>query len=355
MPYKLLKRNQYLNWVGKLLDKIRVAAPVPKENRFGYAEISSPEELGYQNRYIPTLIPPKKYVFPRTELLVNYNLGDQPQAEPQKVETEPLALLGVKPCDINGLRQLDMVFLEEPIDPHYARRRAGLTIVGMDCWEPCDEYCFCESVGGLSVSSGYDLLFTEHEDDYIISVGSERGGELLAISDAVGDVKPELLEALREGQLRKFQRFPLRLSPDWHSLPLLLTGTYRSKLWEELGAKDLSCGACNMVCPTCSCFDVQDEVGLGAHCGKKLRRWDSCMLEDFAKVGSGENFRKLRAERVRHRILRKFKYQLQRYGESFCVGCGRCARACLVKIDPLKVLNELWERSQQDMPNPPSA
>lgn len=73
------------------------------------------------------------------------------------------------------------------------------------------------------------------------------------------------------------------------------------------------------------------------------------MLPEFALVAGGENFRPNRTQRIRHRIYRKFKYQMQKYGEPFCVGCGRCSRACLVDIRPDKVLNDLFDLSKQEL------
>jgi len=72
-----------------------------------------------------------------------------------------------------------------------------------------------------------------------------------------------------------------------------------------------------------------------------VRRWDGCMLRDFARVASGENFREHRSSRLRHRFYRKGKYIREDYGRVGCVGCGRCVRACLVKIDPVEVFNTL--------------
>jgi sulfhydrogenase subunit beta (sulfur reductase) len=69
--------------------------------------------------------------------------------------------------------------------------------------------------------------------------------------------------------------------------------------------------------------------------------WDACTLEDFAKVAGGHNFRKTRGERLKHRFNRKFNYLTDRFGSLFCVGCGRCSRTCLVRINISVVTNDL--------------
>ena len=38
--------------------------------------------------------------------------------------------------------------------------------------------------------------------------------------------------------------------------------SYNSPLWKELGERCLACGSCTIVCPTCYCFNVVDEVDL---------------------------------------------------------------------------------------------
>ncbi|MFN2141707.1 MAG: 4Fe-4S dicluster domain-containing protein, partial [Candidatus Promineifilaceae bacterium] len=98
------------------------------------------------------------------------------------------------------------------------------------------------------------------------------------------------------------------------------------------------------VCPTCYCFDVTDEADLALENGKRVRRWDSCQIHQFAMVAGGHNFRERLAARQRHRFMRKGKYQMDAIGMVGCVGCGRCASSCLVNITPINVLNELYAR-----------
>jgi Fe-S oxidoreductase len=105
---------------------------------------------------------------------------------------------------------------------------------------------------------------------------------------------------------------------------------------------------CTKVCPTCYCFDVNDEVDLKLQKGKRVRVWDSCQIEKFAVVAGGHNFRTRRALRQRHRFMRKGKYQFEAYGLMGCVGCGRCAEACLVHITPVDTYNALFREQHPD-------
>ncbi|RKY18555.1 MAG: 4Fe-4S ferredoxin, partial [Planctomycetota bacterium] len=75
-----------------------------------------------------------------------------------------------------------------------------------------------------------------------------------------------------------------------------------------------------------------------------VRRWDSCQLSTFTVVATGENFRKERESRVRHRMYRKYYWLAQRFGETFCVGCGRCGRYCVANIHPYDIATKLQSR-----------
>jgi len=76
------------------------------------------------------------------------------------------------------------------------------------------------------------------------------------------------------------------------------------------------------------------------------RRWDSCQNEEFAKVAGGENFRKARGARQRHRYMRKFHYPVEKYSRYFCTGCGRCSRTCMAKINLKETINSLIKEAK---------
>ena len=66
------------------------------------------------------------------------------------------------------------------------------------------------------------------------------------------------------------------------------------------------------------------------------------MMEGFASAAGGHNFRETPANRLRHRILRKGRYLPEHFHLPGCVGCGRCAEACVAGIaSPLEIINEM--------------
>jgi len=145
------------------------------------------------------------------------------------------------------------------------------------------------------------------------------------------------------------KRFTKSIQGDIDMLSHLLKEAYDDGIWKTEGEKCLSCGACNIVCPTCYCFDVVDEVCPDMKKGIRYRRIDGCQLHGFCKVASGENFRKTAAERVRHRVFKKEVYLKKRFGRSGCVGCGRCIDSCIAKISIIDIFNHVMERSWRVM------
>jgi NAD(P)H-flavin reductase/NAD-dependent dihydropyrimidine dehydrogenase PreA subunit len=154
----------------------------------------------------------------------------------------------------------------------------------------------------------------------------------------VGQKKREIMHMPQQ----KFD-FPTELIPE-----LLKKNYEESSFWEKHSETCLACGSCVLVCPTCYCFDVKDNPDLSLESGERIRTWDGCLLEDFAKVASGENFRPTRPTRYRHRYFKKGKYLFDRFGFISCVGCGRCSSNCLPDIaNPVKLFNDMYHSTSE--------
>ncbi len=340
MSFKILPKSALAEWIARLLETYRVVGPQPLHDRFIFEEVTSPQEVHLA--YPTTLLPPKKYLLPQREELLRFNL-EEGTLEPV-LDARPTVLLGVHTCDLHAIQLLDKVFNNTYVDQHYNARREALAIVSIECLTPCTEFSFCKSMGTLSVTEGYDLHLTDVGEDYAVDVGTEKGAALLEGLEAVRDATSADYERLNRTLSEKWPRFPYRLEADVSDLASLLSVSYDSDLWEELGQRCLGCGSCTMVCPTCYCFNVVDEVDFTLQAGKRYRHWDGCPLQEFALVAGGHNFRKTNAARQRHRFFRKGKYQMDAHGLVGCVGCGRCGEVCLVHINPVDTFNELARR-----------
>jgi len=280
--------------------------------------------------YRLTVLGPKKFLWPPRQKLVAYRLGEAPEPE-ALIEHEPQVLFGVHPCDVTAIATLDAAFGQDIADPHYLARRADTAIVMVDCEEPCDETSFCLDMGSLYPESGYDLALVPLGRGYLVEVKTPLGKALLKPARTREATKKDVAarQAFRERQRAAFHR---KLPFDVKDLPGILDVSYDSLVWEAIARRCFSCGSCNTVCPTCWCWDVSDEIGDDLAGGVRVRRYDSCQLDPFAEVAGGENFRKERSSRLRHRMYRKGKFILERTGRVGCVGCGRCERACVAAI-----------------------
>jgi formate hydrogenlyase subunit 6/NADH:ubiquinone oxidoreductase subunit I len=289
-------------------------------------------------------LPPKKFLLPPRETLFKFGNGAGKGLE-MTGDFLPTVIFGVHTCDLHAIQLLDEVFSRGHADPYYLTRRKNTLLVSLECLNPCDEQAFCKSMGSLTAEEGYDLHLTDLGSAYAVDVGSDAGRSLLRHAHTRLATQAEV-DRLNAVLSEKWPKFPYRLDFDVSDLPPLLNMAMKSPLWAELGERCLSCAACTNVCPTCYCFDVRDEVELDLVHGERVRVWDSCQLDEFATVAGGHNFRKSRALRQRHRFMRKGKYILEAFGMMGCVGCGRCARACLVDINPVSVFNELYRQQE---------
>ncbi len=337
MSLKIINKGAMPAFVSSLMRQYEVVGPQAKDSQFAFGPITDYSQLRLD--YNTTILPPKKYLLPQREVLFTFRTETNSAAA--VFDTRPRVIFGMHTCDIHALKLLDAVFAKGNPDQHYLKRRAATLIVGIECLTPCDEHSFCKSMNTLAASDGFDLHLVDLGQAYAIEVGTSAGEELLARHADARPAGQDDVAAMNKVLSDKWPRFPYKLDFDGSELPSLMAVSYKSPVWAELDQRCLACGSCNLVCPTCYCFNVIDEISLDRKTGERIRVWDSCQLDEFARVGSGENFRDKRAQRQRHRFFRKGKYIPDMHGELGCVGCGRCARACLVDITPVGVWNDL--------------
>jgi ferredoxin len=340
MNFKIMPKSAFPDWVDRLIEQYRVVGPKRKHGQYVFDELGSVD--GLEMDYPTSVLPPKKYLMPQKEVLFNYRL-DGSRIE-TAVTPEPTVILGVHTCDIHALKLFDHIFSQGFTDQHYRAHRDSVILVSIECLQMCGPHAYCRDMGTASATDGFDLHMIDLGDVYAFGVGTEKGAALFSgFRQVFAAMEPDMAQ-MNETLARKWDVFPYRLDFDAQEMPELLQTSFNSTLWDELGQKCLACGSCTQVCPTCYCFDVSDEVDLQMEQGQRIRRWDSCQIHEFAMVAGGHNFRERLAARQRHRFMRKGKYPVDAYGMMACVGCGRCASACLAGITPIKVLNELCAR-----------
>ena len=333
-----LQKKDLDTFISVLMQSQKVVAPVARgHNNFSFQEISSGKDIAL--KYIPTILPPKKYFLPIQETLTSYNKREN--ALNAVLEYEKMVIFGVHTCDLAGIQCLNMVFADKPKDINYIIRKNKIAIIGLECNDYCDEYASCHVVGNHLPNGGYDLFFTDLGDVFIVHINTMLGDELVSKSAVFKPADARMLEALESLREKKRSIFKDEVSVKHENLKSLFDSSFGSKVWEDLNKRCVACGNCTNVCPTCYCFDIIDEPNLDLNTGVRYRRWDSCQNEPFAKVAGNENFRKERSARQRHRYMRKFKYPVDKYSRYFCTGCGRCSRTCMAEIKLKETINDL--------------
>jgi NAD(P)H-flavin reductase/NAD-dependent dihydropyrimidine dehydrogenase PreA subunit len=356
---RVISKEDFGKFVSSLIqdDSLNVVGVKSKGNKFAFGQLNDASELRLD--YDVTLLPPKKYFFPQRETLVTYDVANGFSAK-DPADLKPAVIIGVHPYDIVALLHMDEIFRETKSDPYYFEKRKKSVIIGVNI-QNMSKWCFAPQMGCATIEYGYDLMLTDLGNRYAVNIGSQKGQQLLDkyaknVTDAlardiqlVGQKKQEIVNMSQQ----KFN-FPIELIPE------LLSKTYdQSGFWEKHAEKCLACGSCVLVCPTCYCFDVKEDPDLSLKEGERVRTWDGCLLEDFAKIASGENFRPTRPTRYRHRYFKKGKYLFDRFGFVSCVGCGRCSSNCLPDIaNPVNLLNDMYNEVlnmgvEIDAPAPP--
>jgi ferredoxin len=245
-------------------------------------------------------------------------------------ETGPLAVIGVRACDLAALAIQDRIFLQrENPDPYYAARRAGLFLVAVNCTHPAAT-CFCASTGdGPGASHSFDIALTELEQGFVSEAGSERGAAVLrelalyAASVADTEAAHQAVEHAAHVQTRSLPGRNLRDQ---------LFANLDHPRWDEVAQRCLSCGNCTLVCPTCFCHAQTEVPTLDGLSSVHQRQWDSCFTEGHGYI-HGVQLRPEIRQRYRQWLTHKLGSWHDQFGRSGCVGCGRCIAWCPVGID----------------------
>lgn len=331
----ILEKESFPNLIS-LLMKEADEVYGPKEVNAGvydFRKINKPEEVRLGE--VTTVTPPlKKVVRPPFEVLFKFK-GEEIEVD---YDSKIRAIVGVHPCDVNGLKLLDKAYSNAGKDPYYFSRRSNLIIVAENCTR-ADDNCFCTSFDtGPELREGYDLLMTDIGNRYLVEVGSVNGEKLVT--------KLNLPHAKDEDLKEKNTRINLvkgtiRKKLNKVNLKRTMEGSLYHPIWKELGEKCLSCGICSVVCPTCFCFEMDDKLNLDQKSGARYRNWDSCMFFEYSEVALGGNFRRARSARIRQFINHKLNYWVDQFGTFGCVGCGRCIRQCPANIDIVEVARRI--------------
>jgi ferredoxin len=273
----------------------------------------------------------KPFFFAPDESLLRIERGKKAlRIEETTPAVAPLAILGVRACDLAAVAVQDQIFLHDRFrDTHYALRRDQAVFIAVDCTHSAAT-CFCVSMrSGPEATRGHDLALTEIDDGFVVRIGSPRGKDIvgaMGLADAGRasiDTARRRIDACAAGMQRQLET---------SDLPGLLYREADHPRWNDIAQRCLSCTNCTMVCPTCFCHSVVDQTEIDGNMSRRVRKWDSCFSYEHAHI-HGKNFRPHIHERYRQWLTHKVASWIDQFGTSGCVGCGRCITWCPVGID----------------------
>ncbi len=282
--------------------------------------------------HIRSALSVKNLVFPKVENLMYYTTTktETTVVEADVNKIQDVVLWGAHPCDTAAYDVLRSIFCWDINDNYFLKRLEKLVVIGLSC-KAADEFCFCTSVD-LSPDStkGSDILLSPLQNGaYKAEILTEKGSNLVSSHPGLFE-KFSKEEALIAVVKKKF---------DSGLVTKKLAGNFEHPFWVENSLRCLGCGACAYVCPTCACFDIQDETkGKNGH---RYRSWDSCGFGLFTLHTSGHNPRSVQSQRWRQRLMHKFSYMPERNNSLGCVGCGRCSSGCPVDMNIAEQLEAL--------------
>jgi sulfhydrogenase subunit beta (sulfur reductase) len=298
-----------------------------------------------------------------TVTMTQHRERDATHVEVHRQHPTPRAFVGVRPCELAAIARLDGVLLgDERPEPVYAANRSALFVVVVNCTAPAAT-CFCSSMGtGPSLPAGdqvgteaadielTELLDSDGRPRYLARPRSDDGREVLAAVAERVDAGPAGDDELRhEDEALDDATASMERHLDTDGLHEAMVSSLDHPHWQDIADRCLACGNCTAVCPTCFCTAVADIGDLSGEVVERSRHWDTCYSLEFSRVGPSV-VRESIAARYRQWLVHKLGTWHDQFGESGCVGCGRCITWCPVGIDLTAEVPILRDRPTRSAP-----
>ena len=296
------------------------------------------EDTSFLDWYRNTVIPPKANFLPNMEKIFGFRKDtDGYHLELPAAEEQKQLIFGIRPCDAKALAIIDMIFKDAYEDTYYLTRKKNTLLIGMGCVNPYDS-CFCTSLGiSPAESTDVDLMLTDIGDEFLIEEVTDQGKELIARTEGVEEASQDDEARARDAREAAYQKVTRKI--DTREISQKLSSSFENEeFWGKVAAKCVSCGICTFLCPTCYCFDINDEAVRGD--GARFRNWDSCSFPVYTQMPV-ENPREEKWRRVRQKVYHKYTFYPMLFDVIACTGCGRCIRLCPVNWDITQTLESL--------------
>jgi sulfhydrogenase subunit beta (sulfur reductase) len=293
---------------------------------------------------VNTRLSPKALLFPQSEEMLEYSLDESRDDHHIMKEVarddSPRAVVGIRPCDAKATLLVKLNFDTPDVkDPYWLAAYHATTFVGMACDTPAI-HLFLHHRRVRPLPRGRPGRAGHGPGRRLSGQDTHGQGQGLRRCSRV-DAGVDDAAAFEAGRKAAESRIVSTVETDNLAGTELLE-LHGAPFWEDVAFACLNCGTCTFSCPTCWCFDIQDEVH--GTSGVRTKNWDSCMFPIFTVHTTGHNPRDTKTQRVRQRFMHKLKYFVDKYDAGImCVGCGRCVRQCPVNID-IRRVSELMNR-----------
>lgn len=285
-----------------------------------YSEITNIEAIVFDKK---SNFSYKEVLLPITQTLFFFTEDEIKEAE---MNTRQLIII-LRSCDLHAVRRLDEIYLRNGfVDIYYKKFRENTKFIVMGC-EQSFKNCFCVSMN-TNTCTNYDGYLHLEQDQIVLEIKTPQllDGIHLETKQEI-EVKPKFVT-----ENETTVNIPEKL--DLHVI--------YSEMWEEYSARCIGCGRCNFVCPTCTCFTMQDIFYKdNPKCGERRRVWASCQVDGYTDMAGGHKFREEKGQRMRFKVLHKVNDFKKRNGYHMCIGCGRCDDACPEYISFSNCVNKL--------------
>lgn len=336
MGYKMTQ-PEFSALIGNLGHRYRLFAPVLKRGegrftdtdviRYDFVTDASEIELNRKSDYSF-----KEILLPLSQTLFFFTENEVKEAD----RDERDVLVFLRSYDIHALKRLDQIYLGNgPKDYFYDQIRSHMKLVLIAGEERDDPDGFSASMGTNFVKDGYLFSIEEKDGTYLCQVQDsafdndfeQAGGEKV-------DVTPSYPKENRT-KVEIPEKIP--------------NSIYKSPIWEEYTSRCIGCGRCTIVCPTCTCFTMQDIFYTdNGKVGERRRVNASCMIDGYTNVAGGGQYRRTQGERMRFKVLHKIYDFRKRFGYNMCVGCGRCDAVCPEYISFSNIINKVNQAVKEE-------
>ena len=185
MRARITDKANLLSLVDLLREEYEVIAPFYGRGRDTCFDTVTDANRHLVQVHIPNpYYPPKRYVLPHIERLLQIHLNDHPRIQ-ATCEAPRRAIFGIRSCDIAGIYHLDRFYLGRDFkDTYYEQHRRNLFLVNVVCTDPdldIDDDCFCMCADtGPAARDHFDLQLMDLGDEFLVVAGTDKGEALFA-------------------------------------------------------------------------------------------------------------------------------------------------------------------------------